>query len=260
MKFGKMAFMAAPVLILLLAASAFAHGLNVFAWLENDQIITQCDFGKGHPAANASIRIYDNINRKELAQGRTNAQGKFTFAVPSVIRDGHGLLIVADAGQGHRGEWSMDASEIYAAASLTAGFDEAALIAEREGRAQAASPAAPQTPGHTGGHAPQVNSAPDQQATRDIIRPVQESAARPLAISPEPGQSVPGQLQIAPTSEQIRAIVHDALEQKLAPIRQQIASGASSKPAYIEIVGGIGWIVGLAGIVLFFMSRRKRQG
>lgn len=191
--------------ILLLGAPAFAHGLNIFAWLENGQILVQCDFGQGRPAVNAHITVYDSVDKKELTQGQTSAQGKFSFTVPEVIRQGHGLTIVADAGQGHRGEWSMDASELYAAAALTAGFEHSAL---QNGHGDAS------TPG-----------------------------------TPLPQAAVPGQ--------QLRAIIDEALELKLAPIRREIAALSASGPTIAEIVGGIGWIIGLVGIGLYFKSRKN---
>lgn len=200
------------ILLALFPCHAFAHGLNIFAWLENDTIIVQCDFGQNRPAANASITVYDNVDKKELAHGITDASGRFSFGVPEIIRQGHGLLIVANAGQGHRGEWSMDASELYAAASLTAGFDQAAIDAHA------------QNPDHV-----HVQMTP---------------ATAPLLQGPV-------------TPDQVRSIVQDALELKLAPIRQEIAARASSGPTLAEIIGGIGWILGLAGIAFYFKARKS---
>lgn len=192
--------------LLICASSAFAHGLNVFAWLENDQIIVQGDFGKGRPAANAQVNVYDRTDNKKLLTGTTNPDGRFSFVVPAIVRQGHGLLVDVNAGQGHRGEWAIDASELYSAASLTAGFDEAAIRA-----------------GQMGDHQP---------------------AAAPAVAPPMPQGS----------SEQIRNIVLEALELKLAPIRQEIAK--RSGPSLSEIIGGIGWIIGLVGIGFYFKSRK----
>lgn len=192
------------------AGSAIAHGLNIFAWLENDSILVQCDFGQNRPAPNASVVVYDSVDRQELARGVTDNQGRFVFPVPGVIRHGHGLLIVANAGQGHQGEWTMDASELYAAASLTAGFDQAAIET------------GVQTPGH--------------------------ARMTPAGV-PMP--------QGAVTQEQIRNIVQEALELKLSPIRQEIAARSASGPSLVEIIGGIGWIMGLVGIALYFKSRKS---
>lgn len=201
-------------------APASAHGLNVYAWLENDKILVQCDFGQGRPAMHTEVTVFDSVDRKELVRGTTNNQGRFEFAVPAVIRDGHGLTIVADAGQGHRGEWSMDAAEIYAAASLTAGFDAAAI---KENQAD-----------HV--HVSLVPASPPVPRTGSIAIQGSQASASP---------------------EQLRNMVAETLELKLAPIRQEIAKRSSSGPGMVEIIGGIGWIIGLVGIALYFRSRKS---
>lgn len=208
----------------LFSLPAQGHALHVFAWLENDQILVQADFGQGRPANAAAITVYDSTDRKELAHGKTNAQGRFTFTVPAVIRQGHGLTIVANAGQGHAGEWTMDASELYAAASLTAGFDEAAIRARQEGL---------ETPDHV-----HVQTIPSGN----------------VAVTQAPTAN--GQTHNT-SHEQIRNIVSEALELKLAPIRQEIAAQSSSGPTFGEIIGGIGWIIGLVGIGFYFKSRKR---
>lgn len=208
----RFAIFAAIFFLAAFSAPVFSHGLNIFAWLENDSILVQCDFGQNRPAPNAAVAVYDNVDRQELAHGVTDKQGRYSFPVPGVIRHGHGLLIVADAGQGHRGEWSMDASELYAAASLTAGFDEAALRAQ----------------GQDAGHV-HVQTTP---------------IGAPMVQGPV-------------TQDQVRNIVQEALELKLAPIRQQIAATSSSGPSLAEIIGGIGWILGLVGIAFYFKARKS---
>lgn len=215
MKANTLCFALIPAIFafLLMAAPAMSHGLNVFAWLENDQILVQCDFGQGRPAANAAIAVYDSADHKELIQGRTDSLGRYAFVVPAVIRDGHGLLIVADAGQGHRGEWTMDASELYSAASLTAGFDAAAIQARQNGQ--------------------------------DHVH---------IQMTPTNPPMVQGPV----TQEQIKNIVQEVLELKLSPLRKEIAAHAvSSGRTIVEIVGGIGWIIGLVGIGLYFKSRKS---
>lgn len=125
---------------------AMAQGISVFAWLENDHILVQCDTAPNDPAKSATVKILDSTDKKELASGKTNSEGRFSFPVPEVVRQGHGLLLFADAGQGRSGEWTMSASEIYSAASLAAGFDEAAIQAREN--SQIHIPVKPSAPGH----------------------------------------------------------------------------------------------------------------
>lgn len=194
------------------AGQASAHRLNVFAWLENDQILVDCAFPQNRPAKNAHVAILDNVTKKTLLEGKTNQEGRFSFPTPDVIRQGHGLLIEVNAGQGHRGEWLMDASELYAAASLAAGFDNAAIAASQEGK----------------------DSHVHVEARRN-------------APFPQP----------AVTHDQAREIAQAVVEQRLAPLRRQLAASAVKGPGITEIIGGLGWIVGLVGIGLYFKSRKS---
>ena len=56
--------------------------------------------------------------------------------------------------------------------------------------------------------------------------------------------------------DQVRAIVNAALDAKLGPIRRDLAAQVNAGPGIQEIIGGIGWILGLVGIGLYFKGRR----
>lgn len=45
------------------------------------------------------------------------------------------------------------------------------------------------------------------------------------------------------------------LEAKLGPIRRELAKGQDEGPSFVSIFGGLGWIIGIAGIVVWFRSR-----
>ena len=59
-----------------------------------------------------------------------------------------------------------------------------------------------------------------------------------------------------PYNEDIRRIVSETLDAGLAPLRRDLAALANPEPGLREIVGGLGWLVGLAGIILYFRGRR----
>lgn len=200
--------------------SAFAHRLNISAWLDNDKIIVESSSGPKEPAVNAEVVVYDKDTQKELVKGKTGPDGRFVFAVPNVVREGHGLTIAVNAGQGHQGSWSMSASELYAAASLTAGFDQARL--EEDARNKGAGQA-----------------------------PASALASQNIAM--------PGSAGNMPDKDELKGIIHDALEVQLAPIRQQIAAQKSGGISLVEIIGGLGWIMGLVGVALFFMAKRREN-
>lgn len=225
MKKRMLPFVMACLVILMWSASSLAHGLNVYAWLENDKIIVECNFGKDRPAKDAAVQILDSEYNNVLVKGKTDATGHFVFTVPQVVRDGHGLIVDVNAGEGHHNEWKMDASELYSAAALTAGFDEAALDA-----------AARNKPG---------NSVPDHVHVRTV---------------PQNAQNIPMPAGATPLSmEQAKTLINEALESKLGPIRHELAARNAAGPTMAEIIGGLGWIVGMAGIILYFRARRARK-
>jgi nickel transport protein len=55
----------------------------------------------------------------------------------------------------------------------------------------------------------------------------------------------------------VERVIEKALEAKLRPIERKLARLEEEKgPGFTEVVGGIGYIVGLMGIVAYFKSRR----
>lgn len=60
------------------------------------------------------------------------------------------------------------------------------------------------------------------------------------------------------TKEEIEAIVNSALDKKLQPVVQMLAKAYDRGPGPTEILGGIGYIIGLVGIALYVTNRRKK--
>ena len=58
--------------------------------------------------------------------------------------------------------------------------------------------------------------------------------------------------------EQLSQIIESALDKKLGPIKRSLAEQQEKKPSLQDIFGGIGYILGLAGIAAYFKSQKKR--
>lgn len=56
--------------------------------------------------------------------------------------------------------------------------------------------------------------------------------------------------------EELRKIVQEVLEQELAPIKRNIARAADQKPGFRDTMGGIGYLLGLAGLVAWLRNRK----
>lgn len=59
--------------------------------------------------------------------------------------------------------------------------------------------------------------------------------------------------------EKIKKIIDASLDRKLAPVMDMMTKTYNQGPGLTEIMGGIGYIVGLVGIALYFSNRRKRD-
>lgn len=59
--------------------------------------------------------------------------------------------------------------------------------------------------------------------------------------------------------ENIRVVAEEAIENKLSPIRKQLARmERENKVSLRDILGGIGYILGLMGIALYFKSKKNK--
>jgi len=57
--------------------------------------------------------------------------------------------------------------------------------------------------------------------------------------------------------KEIQSIIEDTLDEKLKPIMREIKKSQEDKISPTEIIGGIGYIIGIFGIVAYFLSRKK---
>ncbi len=203
--------------ILATATSALAHRVNIFAWTEGNEVVAECGFNGGNKVKQGQVVVFDAATGAKLLEGRTDDFGVYRFPV-SAEGKAHGVRIVIKAGEGHQNEWTVEAAEL-ATIQPGTGAAPAASSAPASATAVAAAPAA-QAPA-----SPKTDKAPAQQAAN---------------IS----------------ASELQNIVNTALDAKLGPIRKELAEMRVARPGFSEIFGGIGWLVGLAGIALYFKGRR----
>lgn len=200
------------------AASAQAHRVNIFAWTEGDQVVAECGFNGGNKVKQGQVVVFDAATGTKLVEGLTDDQGVYRFSV-STAGKAHGVRIVIKAGEGHQNEWTMDAAEL-------------ASVQPAAPASAASSALAP-----TAVAAPAANSGPQAQPNPKAEK-----------ISPQPAANI--------SAAELQSIVNAALDVKLGPIRKELAEMRVARPGFSEIFGGIGWLVGLAGIALYFKGRR----
>ena len=69
------------------------------------------------------------------------------------------------------------------------------------------------------------------------------------------GESVP----VSNDIHQLETIIDEALDRKLAPVIELIRDKRKEGPTISQIVGGIGYIFGLFGLVMYLKSRNKKR-
>jgi len=60
-------------------------------------------------------------------------------------------------------------------------------------------------------------------------------------------------------SDQIKIIIDNSLDEKLKPIMRQLTKAQQKEVSFTEVIGGIGYIFGIMGIILYFASKKKKD-
>ncbi|MEA2114605.1 MAG: hypothetical protein U9P36_04375 [Thermodesulfobacteriota bacterium] len=197
-------------IFILLPLTANAHKLRIFAWPEGDIIYGETAFSGNRRPKNAEITVQDAASRAVLLTTGTDEQGKFSFTVPQKAVAGHlDLLLVVNAGEGHRGEWPLPAAEYL---GLTA---------------------------------------------PPIVADVKESTPTVAKNGPSPPADTANAVLI--DEQLLRRIIDEELEKKLTPLKRLLAEGKDNGPDLQDILGGIGYILGMAGVLAWLQSRKQHK-
>lgn len=60
-------------------------------------------------------------------------------------------------------------------------------------------------------------------------------------------------------NQKLKQVLEELLDQKLAPIKRSLAESKQNKPGFRDIMGGIGYLLGLAGLVAWLRNRPQKQ-
>jgi nickel transport protein len=186
------------VLVIGVAAAAHAHRVNIFAWVEGDNIYTESKFSGGKPVHNGQVRVF-GPDGAQLLEGTTDDQGLFHFPIPQRSD----LTVEVAAGSGHANTWRITADEL----------------------------------GGTNGR-----PTGERQTEKDTAQPSSPAA-----------RSVSADL----TTEQLEQVIGRVVDQKIAPINRRLAELQTQGPSMRDIIGGIGYIIGLVGVGTYVSYRRR---
>lgn len=102
------------------------------------------------------------------------------------------------------------------------------------------------------------------EAAASKTPPVKPAAPTPGESSSQPPSSeargVPGAHPEVLDRQVLEQVVDQALERKLAPIKEMLAASQVHRPSLTDIIGGLGYILGIWGLIAYFKSKRKNTG
>ena len=101
------------ILQLFFCAGAFAHKVNIFAYIDGNTIYSQSYFSDGRKCKNAKVHVYDFKGNRFL-EGITDNEGNLSFKLPILMG---GLKLVLNAGMGHKAEYEITIDNILPYAS-----------------------------------------------------------------------------------------------------------------------------------------------
>lgn len=226
---GTLAVCSAGVATLLLAmlslpvfpVSVQAHAVYIFAWADGTRICTQSYFSKSRRVKGGEVSMADSRGQV-LYTGRSNSDGELCFTPPGEAQD---LTFTVAAGQGHQAQYLFPAAEVRIVLAAKAGGEKAP---------------APQAPAEKAAPKPEPSPLSEKNLSG------QELTEEQL---PPPG-----------SHEALRTVIQEELRQQLGPIRRALAEQNEDRtPKLRDIIGGLGWIIGLAGAGALYSTRKKRN-
>ena len=177
--------------------TTLAHKVRVFAYGEGNAIVGETSFSGGRKPKNADIIVEDAASGEHLFSSRTDEQGQFRFAIPTEAKNKHlDLRVIVKAGDGHRGEWLLEAADYLNAATET-----------------------------------------------------------PIVPAATPAAGAEASIPI----QQMQQVMQETMDRELAPVKHMLAQSSEHGPTLQDILGGIGYILGLAGIAAYFKAQRKNK-
>lgn len=207
--------------VILCASQSFAHRINIFALVEADQIRVECKFSKKSPAQNSPVTILDKASGKQLALKNTDDQGIALFPVTAEMKSApQGLIAHINAGEGHENDFEIEKSELDGA-SASSGTE--------------------------------ADPAPAETAASEPAKPADPSVSAASSVQ------IPSDSVAAMSRQELEKLISAVVDRRVTPLRVMIASQVEKGPGITEILGGIGWILGIFGTAALCLSRRKKQ-
>jgi nickel transport protein len=154
---------------------------------------------------------------KRLQEGRTDPKGVYSFKLADLPAFTGGLKIVLDVGEGHKAEYLLDASDIPGSRAKNASSREQ----------------------------PSKSEPPKNQSLKATTPPV-------ISATQIVDQTALAAALEAVLDKRLEPIVRMLGKQEKLLLEQKYGG-----PKMSDIIGGIGWIMGIVGLAAYFLSRNR---
>ena len=222
------------------SSAAFAHGMYVFAWPEGAQICAEGYYSSKRKVQGGQTRAVNQAGGI-VAQGVSDGEGRWCFT-PYAPEE---LTIIYADDQGHRAEFVVTASvETGAGAPAPAVASVTVPVAASVTAPVAASVVAP-------------GAVAAVDATSQAVASAPPGTVMPAGSAGAPGAVGIASVAFAAQEEQLRGLIRAEMQAQLVPLHKALAE--RDAPRLRDIVGGLGWIVGLVGIGAYYLQRRERR-
>ncbi|MDO5673513.1 MAG: cobalamin biosynthesis protein CbiL [bacterium] len=102
---------------------------------------------------------------------------------------------------------------------------------------------------------PQASQIPAEKPAVPSAAAEAETTAPTLA--PAAASTVDTSTPIAISAQELEAIINRALDARVQPLQAMLAAEQAKGPGLTEIIGGIGWIIGIFALIFVLKSRKK---
>ena len=99
---------------------------------------------------------------------------------------------------------------------------------------------------------------PAPETTAKDIAEVSGRPHQPAEIPEPPAGVKQGSSPSALNAQELEAVIETVLDRKLKPITRMLVDAQQKGPTARDILGGIGYILGLVGIAAYVHSRKKK--
>jgi len=224
----------ALALLLLSAVTASAHKVMLFASVEGGVVTGYAYAPGGTRLPDNTIEVFGPQNKK-LGTIKTDAQGTFTFT-PHRRCD---LRFEMQTGDGHRAVYTVHAAELPPSLADSA-------------------PTAPQTAATAPPAAPTPIALPCPSRAAGTPCPT----TSPCRTGTPCGGNCGGKCGTACNTAQageLGTLVDRAVSRHVTPLREQLET-YEQKIRWHDVLGGIGYIIGLAGLAAYGLARKRSEG